>query len=90
MIDNLSPEVLLEIFDFYQQHFKHFPNYKKHWNRKHGWFKLAHVCPKWCHIVLLSTSWLDVKLFLTVDNPMKAVLKRLSQLPIVIHYNKGA
>ncbi|KAI0250878.1 hypothetical protein BJV78DRAFT_1154823 [Lactifluus subvellereus] len=89
-IQNLPAEVLLEIFDSYRQHFKHSPGYEKDWNRKGGWFMLAHVCHQWRHIVLVSSSRLDLRLFLTVDTPMKAVLKRLPPLPIVVHYNNGA
>src|SRR5947208_15219502 len=35
------------------------PIYERHWNRKHGWFKLIHVCQKWRHIVFASPHGLQ-------------------------------
>ena len=66
--------------------------YERRWNRKHGWFKLVHVCRKWRRIVLGSPSRLDLSLVLIEHNPghMKTVYTtRLPSLPIRIDYAYG-
>ena len=66
------------------------PIYERQWNRKHGWFKLVHVCRKWRRIVLGSPSRLDLSLFLTEQNPgrMQTVYTpRLPPLPIRVDYS---
>ncbi|KAI0302861.1 hypothetical protein B0F90DRAFT_1713043 [Multifurca ochricompacta] len=91
MIDNLPKEVLLDIFDCYRQYFKYGLNYdEKAWNGIDGWFRLAHVCPKWRYVVLASPARLDLKLFITAKTPIKmAIAKGLPFLPIFINYTTG-
>jgi len=66
------------------------PIYERVWNRKYGWFKLAHVCRKWRHIVLASPTRLDLSIAVEGHNPgnMKTVFTpRLPSLPIRIDYS---
>ena len=107
-IDKLPEEVLLEVFDSYRRFLKYdysyetdrrhqresnlVPKYERRWNRKHGWFKLVHVCQKWRRIVLASPFRLDLSLVLIDRNPgnMKTVYTpRLPSLPIRIDYPYG-
>ena len=61
--------------------------YERRWNRKHGWFKLVHVCRKWRRIVLESPSRLDLSLVLIEHNPGNVkTIRRLPSLPIRIDY----
>ncbi|KAH9062290.1 hypothetical protein EDB87DRAFT_1830498 [Lactarius vividus] len=86
----LPEEVLLEIFDAYRQLHEHQPDYEKVWNSRDGWFKLAHVCINWRHIVLLSSSRLRVHLLFTPRrSPTNPVLRRLPPLPILVDYRTG-
>ena len=83
-MDNLPDEVLLEIFDFYQQSLQDQPSYERVWNNRKGWFKLVRVCHNWRSVVLASPSRLQVRLHFTHNSPTRAVvLKRLSHLPII-------
>ena len=89
LIDKLSEDVLLEVFDSYRKKFKHAPEYERHWNRIHGWLMLAHVCQKWRRIVLASPSRLDLCICVIGKNPgnMKTMLSpRLPRLPIFVDY----
>jgi len=66
------------------------PVYERQWNRKHGWFKLAHVCRKWRRIVLESPARLDLSLVLVEHNPGNVkTIRRLPYLPIRIDYAHG-
>jgi hypothetical protein len=87
MIAKLSDEMILSIFDFYQQSFRNQPTSEMDWNNKDGWFKLAHVCQNWHCIVLPSLSRLWLQLYFTDKTPtMAAVLTSLPPLPIIINY----
>ncbi|KAH9042943.1 hypothetical protein EDB83DRAFT_2640731 [Lactarius deliciosus] len=88
--DKLPGDVLLEIFDAYRQLHEHQPDYEKLWNSRDGWFKLAHVCRNWRHIVLLSSSRLQVHLLFTPRrSPTDPVLRRLPPFPILVDYCTG-
>ncbi|KAH9174398.1 hypothetical protein EDB89DRAFT_2067697 [Lactarius sanguifluus] len=88
--DKPPGDVLLEIFDAYRQLHEHQPDYEKLWNSRDGWFKLAHVCKNWRHIVLLSSSRLQVHLLFTPRrSPTDPVLKSLPPFPIWIDYRTG-
>jgi hypothetical protein len=68
------------------------PTYERRWNRRFGWFTLIHVCQKWRHIVLASTSRLDLSFVIIARNPghMKMILTpHLPPLPIRIDYAYG-
>ncbi|KAH8984179.1 hypothetical protein EDB86DRAFT_161094 [Lactarius hatsudake] len=88
--DKLPGDVLLEIFDAYRQLHEYQPDYEKLWNSRDGWFKLAHVCRNWRHIVLLSSSRLQVHLLFTPRrSPTDPVLRRLPPFPILVDYRTG-
>ncbi|KAH9039817.1 hypothetical protein EDB85DRAFT_1927916 [Lactarius pseudohatsudake] len=88
--DKLPGDVLLEIFDAYRQLHEYQPDYEKLWNSRDGWFKLAHVCRNWRHIVLLSPSRLQVHLlFNPRRSPTDPVLRRLPLFPILVDYRTG-
>ncbi|KAH8994609.1 hypothetical protein EDB92DRAFT_295329 [Lactarius akahatsu] len=89
--DKLPGDVLLEIFDAYRQLHEYRPDYEKHWNSRDGWFKLAHVCRNWRHIVLLSSSRLQVHLLFTPRrSPTDPVLRSLPPFPIFVDYRTGS
>ncbi|KAH9014830.1 hypothetical protein EDB84DRAFT_1528135 [Lactarius hengduanensis] len=92
--DKLPGDVLLEIFDAYRQLHEYQPSYEtcyeKVWNSRDGWFKLAHVCRNWRHIVFLSPSRLQVHLlFIPHRSPTDPVLRRLPPFPISVDYRTG-
>ena len=87
-IDNLSDDVLLEIFDIYRQTFGDQLRSERVWNNKHGWFKLAHVCRYWRSVVLASPSRLRLRLYFAGDTPTRAVaLEYLTHLPIIVDFS---
>ena len=55
-INNLSKDVLLEVFDAYRRNVELLTRYENIWNSRDGWFKLAHVCPRWRRLVLMSPT----------------------------------
>jgi len=94
-IAKLPNDVLLDIFDSYRQIFQHKHHYKRDWNSKHGWFKLAHVCQAWRLVVLTSPSRLHLRLLFTVhhNTTRKATAiatGHLPLLPIVVDYSDRA
>ncbi|KAI9454983.1 hypothetical protein BJY52DRAFT_691034 [Lactarius psammicola] len=89
--DKLPDDILLEIFDAYRQDVRLQPGYETVWDSKSGWFKLAHVCRSWRRVVLLSSSYLDVHLLLTLRRSSRATtLRRLPSLPILIDYSAAS
>jgi hypothetical protein len=86
-IDNLPEDVLLEIFDAYRQDIELLPRYENFWNSIDGWWKLAHVCPRWRRLVLLSPTRLHVRLLFTPNRSSRVgMLKQLPPLPILVDY----
>ena len=90
-IDNLPEDVLLEIFDAYRQDVELLSCYEETWNSRDGWFKLAHVCPRWRRLVHLSPTRLHVHLLFTPRRSSRAtVLKRLPLFPILVDYRAAS
>ena len=86
-IDILPEDVLLEVFDAYRQDMELLPRYENIWNSRDGWFKLAHVCPRWRRLVLLSPIRLHVHLLFTPRRSSRVtMLKRLHPFPILVDY----
>ena len=88
-IAKLPIDVLLEIFDFYRLTFgfDHQLNYERAWNKKNGWFKLAHVCRNWRSVILTFSSQLKLRLYITAQTSIRAAgLTALPPLPIVLDY----
>ena len=79
MINSLSANVLLEIFDFYRLDevttSSHLP-----WK----WHRLAHVCQTWRDIIFSSSHRLNLELLCTYGTPVRKNLGYLPALPIVI------
>ncbi|KAH9011910.1 hypothetical protein EDB85DRAFT_2224700 [Lactarius pseudohatsudake] len=76
MIENLSDEVLLNIFRYYLDASPRF------------WLRLVHICCKWRRIVFVSQRTLRLRLFYTHGTPVLG-LKALDYwpaLPIVVQY----
>ena len=87
-IDNLSEDVLLEVFDAYRRDIELLPRYENIWNSRDGWFKLAHVCPRWRRLVLLSPTRLRVHLLFTPRRSSRVImLKQLPPFPILVDYH---
>ncbi|KAI0249098.1 hypothetical protein BJV78DRAFT_1156041 [Lactifluus subvellereus] len=89
-INNLSEDLLLEIFHSHRQSFERLSrDYESSWNSREGWFTLAHVCQKWRFIVFTSCSRLHVRLVFMSRRPLRAVmLTYLPPLPIVVDYSR--
>jgi hypothetical protein len=64
-IVNLPEDVFLEVFDSYRQILRREPYYRRAWNGKDGWLKLAHVCREWRQVVLTSPARLHMRLLFT-------------------------
>jgi len=89
--DKLPENVLLEISEAYRHDMELQPQYEDIWNRRHGWFKLAHVCQHWRRVVFSSPSRLDVHLLINPSRhePSKDweyMLRCLPSLPIWVDY----
>jgi hypothetical protein len=90
-IDNLPEDVLLEIFDAYREDIELLPRYENIWNSIDGWWKLAHVCPRWRRLVLLSPTRLHVHLLFTPRRSSRVVmLKNLPPFPILVDYRTSS
>jgi hypothetical protein len=90
-IDNFPEDVLLEIFDAYRQDIEPLPRYENIWNSRDGWWKLAHVCPRWRRLVLSSPTRLHVHLLFTPRRSSRVVmLKQLPPFPILVDYRTSS
>jgi hypothetical protein len=90
-IDNLPEDVLLEIFDAYREDIELLPCYENIWNSRDGWWKLAHVCPRWRRLVLLSPTRLHVHLLFTPRRSSRVImLKQLPPFPILVDYRTSS
>lgn len=78
-INVLPDDVLLEVFDFCRL------NSDLAWNHK-GWYKLAHTCRQWRHIVFSSPSRLDLQLYCTYGAPVANMLGHSPQLHLIVDY----
>ena len=77
MIDTLTDNVLLEIFDFYRHN---------HDQTLWEWHLLAHVCRRWRQIVFESPRRLDLKIRCTSKTPVKENLGIWPVFPIAIDF----
>ena len=80
-IDVLPDDVLLEVFDFCRL------NNVLAWNHQ-GWFKLAHTCGRWRHIIFSSPTRLDLQLCCTYGSPAADMLSHFPQLHLIIDYGR--
>ena len=58
------------------------------WAGEHWWFKLAHVCQRWRHLILGSASYLGLCLVCTYGTPLADMLAHSPPLPLVIDYGR--
>ncbi|KAF8263737.1 hypothetical protein EI94DRAFT_1740268 [Lactarius quietus] len=87
-IDELSEDVLLEIFDAHRQLYEIDPRYETIWNSGDGWFKLTHVCRSWRRLVHMSPTRLHVHLLFTPRRSSRVnMLKNLPPFPILVDYS---
>jgi hypothetical protein len=87
--------VLLNIFYLYRlaepdeyEDEKGLLNYR--WDRQRWWYKLAHVCRLWRHIILQSPSRLDLHLYCANGVPIADMLAHSPPLPLTIHYRTSS
>lgn len=73
-IEELSDEVLLEIFRYYLD------------ASPRSWPRLVHICRKWRYIVFSSQQTLHLRLFCTHGTPVLKALDCWPALPIVVRY----
>lgn len=59
------------------------------WNNERWWYKLAHVCRRWRHLILASASHLHLHLVCTYDTPVADMLAHSPHLPLIIDYFHG-
>ena len=82
-INHLPDEVLLEIFDLFQNRF----TYSFYRERLFQCFTLTHVCRKWRAIIYMSTSRLDLGITVGPGRPRHLRTILSSPLPIFINYD---
>ena len=81
-INQLSDDVLLEIFGFYLAYPLPLP-----FNQEDKWHTLVHVCRQWRYVVFGSPRRLDLRLFCT-NRRLEKTLDIWPELPIVIHLDE--
>ncbi|KAI9456029.1 hypothetical protein BJY52DRAFT_1384085 [Lactarius psammicola] len=79
-IKTLNDDVLLSIFDHYR------PDEERSRKLRLGWFKLAHVCRRWRHLIYQSAFYLDAHILCTKGAPVVDTLYLLPPLPLVIDF----
>ena len=57
------------------------------WHRERWWYKLAHVCQRWRHLILQSASHLGLCLLCTHGTPVADMLAHSPPLPLVIDHH---
>jgi hypothetical protein len=84
MINHLPDEVLLEIFDSYQQTID---PYGHQWRNKYVWLNLAHMCRRWHAVMFVSSCHLDLNIIVGPKKlgNIKTILS--GHLPILIDYS---
>ncbi|KAH9173249.1 hypothetical protein EDB89DRAFT_2069000 [Lactarius sanguifluus] len=78
-INSFPDNVLLEIFDFCRTQD---PYFYPLWD----WHKLAHICPRWRHIIYSSLRRLDLQLLCTLGTPVRKNLGHWPPLPLIVDY----
>ena len=84
MIEILTDDTLLEVFDFYRLHAM-----KVARGRPWKWKCLVDVCRRWRHILSNSPRRLDLQIIFKSRAPMGSILDSWPRLPMVIRYNAG-
>jgi hypothetical protein len=86
--------VLLNVFDVYRlpspgEHVDEYGGYRSYWFRQRWWYKLAHVCQRWRHLILASPSRLDLHLYCAPGVPVADMLAHSPPLPLIIYYHRN-
>jgi len=55
-----------------------------------GWYRLAHTCRRWRHIIFASPSRLNLQLYCTYGTPVADMLSHSPPLPLSVSYHEGA
>ena len=76
----LNNDILLEIFNRYRL------DEKNHWNVRHLWCNLSHVCRRWRYLIYASPSHLDMYICCKNGSPIVGTLGHLPPLPLLIDY----
>ena len=58
----------------------------KKWDSERWWYKLAHVCRKWRHLVFASASHMGLSIVCSYGTSVTAILTHLPSLPLIIDY----
>jgi hypothetical protein len=56
------------------------------WGHKRWWYKVAHVCQRWRHLILGSASYLGLCLVCTIGTPVTDMLAHSPPLPVIIDH----
>jgi hypothetical protein len=81
MIEMLSEDILLEIFDFYRLN-----AVKQSRGNPWKWHRLAHVCRKWRHVISMSPRRLDLQILCTSGASIERVLGSWPTLPLIVRF----
>jgi hypothetical protein len=80
-------EVLLDIFDFYQNyHDDNLSSYTKRYAARKWYLPLVHVCRRWRQVIFDSPHRLHLDILCTYRTPVKKSLGIWPSFPIVINY----
>src|SRR6267154_1713717 len=80
IVEILTDDILLEIFDWYRQ------TLLEQWTNTWKWVTLVHVCRRWRHVVFGSPCRLGLWLPCTYGTPVRRRLDCWPPLPIFIKY----
>src|SRR5260221_3845775 len=81
-ISILTDDTLLEIFNCYRLNIPFGCDHN--W-----WYTLMHTCRRWRHIILESSSSLQLHLYFTNGKPIEEMLKHSPPLPLYIDYGNA-
>ena len=84
-INHLPDEVLLDIFDHYQQGID---PYDLPLGEEYAWFDIAHVCRKWRAIMFASSTRLDLGITVGPEKPGNIEMILSDAWPILIKYRQ--
>ncbi|KAI0245644.1 hypothetical protein BJV78DRAFT_1158471 [Lactifluus subvellereus] len=92
-IYTLNDDVLLNVFFLYQldaqdEYDDEDGQFDFSWEGQRWWYKLAHVCQRWRHLILASPSRLDLHLVCTYGVPVADMLAHSPPLPLTIDYRR--
>jgi hypothetical protein len=75
----LPEDSLLEIFDFYR-----LDAMESSFQRPWKWYRLAHVCRKWRHVLSMSPRRLELRIPCEYGTPIENIMGSWMTLPLVV------